>query len=70
MNEKDVIQRFVKAKKLFSSYAVLIMLCVFSKSFAQNSDGKISGVILDEAKGETVLGASLFVEETKKSDLA
>ena len=70
MNEKDVIQRFVKAKKLFSSYAVLIMLCVFSKSFAQNSDGKISGVILDEAKGETVLGASLFVEETKKSAIS
>lgn len=70
MNEKDVIQRFVKAKKLFSSYAVLIMFCVFSKSFAQNSDGKISGVILDEAKGETVLGASLFVEETKKSAIS
>lgn len=70
MNEKEVIQRFVKAKKLFSSYAILIMLCMFSKSFAQNSNGKISGVILDEASGLTVLGASLFVEESKQSTIS
>lgn len=70
MNEKEVIQRFVKAKKLFSNYAILILLCMFSKSFAQNSEGKISGVILDEATGVPVLGASLFVEESKQSTIS
>lgn len=70
MNEKHVIQRFVKAKKLFSRYAILVMLCSFGSAFAQNSDEKISGVILDEANGAPVLGASLFVEESKKSAIS
>ena len=70
MNEKHVIQRFVKAKKLFSRYAILVMLCSFSSAFAQNSDGKISGVILDEKNGDPVLGASLFIEESKKSTIS
>jgi len=70
MNEKHVIQRFVKAKKLFCKYALLLMLCSFGSTYAQNSGEKISGVILEEANGEVVLGASLFIEETKKSTIS
>lgn len=70
MNEKHVIQRFVKAKKLFCRYAILLMLCSFGNVFAQNPDEKISGVILDEGNGAPVLGASIFVEESKKSAIS
>jgi len=70
MNEKHVIQRFVKAKKLFGKYVLLVILCSFGNVFAQNSDGKISGVILDEKDGTIVLGASLFIEESKQSSIS
>lgn len=70
MDEKYVIQRFVKAKKLFNRYAILVMLCSFGNVFAQNSDEKISGVILDETSGTPVLGANLFIEESKHSTIS
>jgi len=70
MNEKHVIQRFVKAKKLFSRYVLLVMLCSVGVASAQENNDKITGVILDEANGTTVLGASLFVEESKKSAIS
>lgn len=70
MNEKHVIQRFVKAKKLFSSYAVLVMLCSFGVVSAQENNGKISGVIVEETNGQSVLGANLLIEETKKSAIS
>jgi len=70
MNEKHVIQRFVKAKKLFSMYTCLVMLCSVGVVSAQKNDEKISGVILDEANGTPVLGASLFIQESKKSTIS
>jgi len=70
MNEKHVIQRFVKVKKLFSKYAILVMLCSFGNTFAQNSDGKITGVVLEESTGLPVIAANISVLESKQGTMA
>lgn len=64
MNEKHVIQRFVKAKKLFSKYTLLIMLCSFSLASAQNSDAKITGVVLEDSNGQPLFGVSILLKGT------
>ncbi|SHH18156.1 SusC/RagA family TonB-linked outer membrane protein [Flavobacterium johnsoniae] len=65
MNEKDVIQRFVKAKKLFNKYAFLVMLCSFGLTSAQNSDVKITGVVLEDANSQPLFGVNVFLKGTK-----
>ena len=65
MNEKDVIQRFVKAKKLFNKYAFLVMLCSFGLASAQNSDVKITGVVLEDANSQPLFGVNVFLKGTK-----
>ncbi len=65
MNEKHVIQRFVKAKKLFGKYALLFMLCSFSFVSAQNSDAKITGVVLEDSNGQPLFGVSIYLKGTK-----
>jgi TonB-linked SusC/RagA family outer membrane protein len=64
MNEKHVIQRFVKAKKLFSKYTLLIMLCSFSLASAQSSDAKITGVVLEDSNGQPLFGVSILLKGT------
>jgi len=64
MNEKHVIQRFVKAKKLFGKYALLFMLCSFSLASAQNSDAKITGTVLDDSNGQPLFGVSVLLKGT------
>ncbi|MCV9929470.1 TonB-dependent receptor [Flavobacterium sp. LS1R49] len=65
MNEKYVIQRFVKAKKLFGKYALLFMLCSFSLVSAQNSDVKITGTVLEDSNGQPLFGVSIYLKGTK-----
>ncbi|EJL67200.1 SusC/RagA family TonB-linked outer membrane protein [Flavobacterium sp. CF136] len=65
MNEKHVIQRFVKAKKLFGKYALLFMLCSFSLVSAQNSDVKITGTVLEDSNGQPLFGVSIYLKGTK-----
>ncbi|UUF12462.1 MULTISPECIES: SusC/RagA family TonB-linked outer membrane protein [Flavobacterium] len=66
MNEKDVIQRFVKAKKLFKNYALLLMLCSFSLASAQNSDEKITGVVADP-NGQPLFGVTVLLKGTSNA---
>lgn len=65
MNEKHVIQRFVKAKKLFGKYALLFMLFSFSLVSAQNSDEKITGTVLEDSNGQPLFGVSIYLKGTK-----
>ncbi|MEP7093226.1 MAG: TonB-dependent receptor [Flavobacterium sp.] len=65
MNEKHVIQRFVKAKKLFSKYALLVMLCSFNLMSAQNSDVKITGTVLEDSNSQPLFGVSIYLKGTK-----
>jgi TonB-linked SusC/RagA family outer membrane protein len=65
MNEKHVIQRFVKAKKLFGKYALLFMLCSFSLASAQNSDVKATGIVLEDSSGQPLFGVTIFIKGTK-----
>ena len=65
MNEKHVIQRFVKAKKLFGKYALLFMLCSFSLASAQNSDVKAAGIVLEDSSGQPLFGVSIYLKGTK-----
>lgn len=46
------------------------MLCSFGVASAQENNGKVSGVILEDASGQGVLGASLLIEGTKKSTIS
>ncbi|MDR7209846.1 TonB-dependent receptor [Flavobacterium piscis] len=64
MNEKHVIQRFVKVKKLLSKYTLLIMLCSFSLASAQNSDSKITGVVLEDSNGQPLFGVTVLAKGT------
>ncbi|MDR7210275.1 TonB-dependent receptor [Flavobacterium piscis] len=65
MNEKHVIQRFVKAKKLFGKYALMAMLCSFSLVSAQSSDVKITGTVLEDSNSQPLFGVSIFLKGTK-----
>jgi TonB-linked SusC/RagA family outer membrane protein len=65
MNEKHVIQRFVKAKKLFKKYAVLVLLCSFGIASAQNSNVKITGTVVDEAEGKPIFGVNVNLKGVK-----
>lgn len=65
MNEKHVIQRFVKAKKLFSKYVFLVLLCSVGVVSAQENNGKITGVILDESNGQPIPGVNILLKGTK-----
>ena len=40
------------------------MLCSFGLASAQNSDGKVTGVILSESNGEPLVGVSILVKGT------
>lgn len=65
MNEKHVIQRFVKAKKLFSKYVLLVLLCSVGVISAQENNGKITGIILDNSNGQPIPGVNVLVKGTK-----
>ena len=65
MNEKHVIQRFVKAKKLFGKYALLFMLCSFNLMSAQNSDVKATGIVLEDSNSQPLFGVTIFLKGTK-----
>jgi len=64
MNEKHVIQRFVKAKKLFNKYAFLVMLCSFGLASAQNSEVKITGIVLEDSNAQPLFGVSVLLKGT------
>jgi TonB-linked SusC/RagA family outer membrane protein len=68
MNEKHVIQCVRKAtQNLFSKYVILAaMLCSFGLASAQNSDGKVSGTVLSDASGESLIGVSIRVKGTNQ----
>ncbi|WP_428232801.1 SusC/RagA family TonB-linked outer membrane protein [Flavobacterium sp.] len=65
MNEKHVIRRFVKAKKLFSKYAFLLMLCSFSFASAQGSEEKITGTVLEGTNSEPIFGVTVALKGSK-----
>ena len=65
MNEKHVIQRFVKAKKLFGKYALLVMLCSFSFASAQNSEVNATGIVLEDSNSQPLFGVTVFLKGTK-----
>lgn len=67
MNEKHVIQRFVKAKKLFKNYALLLMLSSFSLASAQNPDEKITGIVLEDSNSQPLFGVTVFLKGTKNA---
>ena len=65
MNEKHVIQCFVKAKKLLKKYTLLVLLFSFSLVSAQNSDIKVTGTVLDEPDNKPIFGVIISVKGTK-----
>lgn len=71
MNEKHVIECVRKVtKNLFNRYAILaVMLCSFGLVSAQNSDGKVSGTVLSEATGESLIGVSIKVKGTNQGTI-
>jgi len=65
MNEKRVIHRFVKEKKLFKKYALLVLLCSFSLVSAQNSTVKVTGTVIDEPDGKPIFGVNINIKGIK-----
>ncbi|MBF4488109.1 TonB-dependent receptor [Flavobacterium sp. CSZ] len=65
MNEKHVIQRFVKAKKLLKKYALIVLLFSFSLVSAQNSNVKITGTVLDEVESKPLFGVNINLKGAK-----
>ncbi|MDD5151844.1 MAG: TonB-dependent receptor, partial [Flavobacterium sp.] len=65
MNEKHVIQRFVKAKKLFRKYVFLVLLCSVGVASAQDSDVKITGVVLENSNGLPIPGVNILLKGAK-----
>ena len=61
-----VIQDVLKVtKSLFNKYVIFAaMLCSFGLASAQNSDGKVTGVILSESNSEPLIGVSILVKGT------
>src|ERR1035437_3010469 len=64
MNENHVIQSVQRVKKRFlNKYVILaIMLCSFGLASAQNSDGKVTGTVLDESNGEPLIGVNIMMK--------
>ncbi|MCD0465263.1 TonB-dependent receptor [Flavobacterium sp. ENC] len=65
MNEKHVIQCFVKAKKLLRKYTLLVLFFSFSLASAQNSDVKITGTVVEETEGKPLFGVNINLKGAK-----
>jgi TonB-linked SusC/RagA family outer membrane protein len=68
MNEKHVIGCALKlSRSLFNRYATIaILFFSFGLASAQNSGGKITGIVLDELSGEPLLGVNILLKGTKQ----
>ncbi len=67
MKETHVIRCVIKLfKNFFSRYVIIAMLCSFNLVSAQNSDGKITGVILDASSGQPLIGVNIVLKGTKQ----
>ncbi|WP_100615350.1 SusC/RagA family TonB-linked outer membrane protein [Confluentibacter citreus] len=67
MNEKHVIRYVVKlSKTLIKKYAIIAILFPFCLASAQNSTGKITGVVSDESNGEPLLGVNILLKDTNQ----
>ena len=67
MKETHVIRCVIKLfKNFFSRYVIIAMLCSFNLVSAQNSDGKITGIILDDSSGQPLIGVNIVLKGTKQ----
>lgn len=67
MNEKHVIRYIIRLSKTFiKKYAVIAILCPFCLVSAQNSTGKITGVVSDESNGEPLLGVNILLKDSNQ----
>ena len=58
------------ARNLLSRLAILaVLLCTYGLASAQNSDLKVVGVVLDDAKGEPIPGVTILVKGTKQGTI-
>jgi len=64
MNENHVIQCVQRlTKNLLNKYVILtMMLYSFGLASAQNSDGKVTGTVLDQSSREPLIGVSVLVK--------
>lgn len=72
MTENHVIQCVQRATKRFLNKYVIIaaMLCSFGLlASAQNSDGKVTGTVLDESTGQPLIGVSILVKGTAQGTI-
>lgn len=71
MTENHVIQCVQKATKRFlNKYAIIAaMLCSFGLASAQNSDGKVTGTVLDQSNGEPLIGVNILVKGTPQGTM-
>lgn len=71
MNENQVIQCVRKiTKNLLSKYVILaVMLCSFGLVSAQNSDGKVTGTVLDQSNGEPLIGVNILVKGSSQGTM-
>ncbi|MFI0430242.1 SusC/RagA family TonB-linked outer membrane protein [Mariniflexile sp. HMF6888] len=71
MNEKHVIRYALKlSRTLFKKYAIIaILFFSFGLASAQNSGGKITGIVLDELSGEPLIGVNILLKGTKQGSV-
>lgn len=71
MNEKHVIRYALKlSRTLFKRYAMIaILFFSFGLASAQNSGGKITGIVLDELSGEPLIGVNILLKGTKQGSV-
>ncbi len=67
MNENHVIQFVRLTKKLLSKYVFLAaLISSFGTIAAQNTDGKVSGIVFSETDGQPLFGVAVTVEGTNQ----
>jgi len=71
MNENHVIQCVRRlTKNLLNKYVILtMMLYSFGLASAQNSDGKVTGTVLDQSSGDPIIGVSISVKGSKQGTI-
>ena len=66
MNEKHVIRYVIKLSNIIKRYAIIAILFPFFLASAQNSTGKITGVVSDESNGEPLLGVNILLKDSNQ----
>lgn len=70
MNENHVIQCVRKAKNLLNRFTILaVMICSFGLVAAQNSDGKVSGLVLSNNDGTPLIGVNIVATGTNQGTI-